>query len=89
MARENPRITQSRQKSNANHRRRELSIKVGDYVYVKLSPIRGLRHFKIQSKLAPRFFGPIKITDGREEEMKAEFLLFFNDLSESQGRDSY
>jgi hypothetical protein len=38
---------QSRQKSYVNHRRRELSFEVGDCVYLKVSPIRGLRHFNI------------------------------------------
>jgi hypothetical protein len=42
MARDNPRIAQSRQESNANRRRRELSFEVRDYVYLKVSPMRGL-----------------------------------------------
>jgi hypothetical protein len=41
MVRENLRIAQSKQKSYANHRRRELSFEVEDYVYLKLSPMRG------------------------------------------------
>jgi hypothetical protein len=45
--RENPRVTQLRQKSYADHRRRELSFEVGDFVYLKVSPMRGLRHFKV------------------------------------------
>jgi hypothetical protein len=47
MVREILRVTQSRQKSYADHRRRELSFEVGDFVYLKLSPMRGLRHFKV------------------------------------------
>jgi hypothetical protein len=42
MVRENLRIAQSRQKSYAGHRRRELSFEVGDYAYLKVSPMRGL-----------------------------------------------
>jgi hypothetical protein len=45
MVRENLCVTQSRQKSYANHRRRELSFEVGDFVYLKVSPMRGLCHF--------------------------------------------
>jgi transposase InsO family protein len=45
--RENLHVAQSRQKSYANHRRRELSFEVGDFVYVKVSPMRGLRRFKV------------------------------------------
>jgi hypothetical protein len=47
MVRENLRVAQSRQKSYADLRKRELSIEVGDFVYLKVSPMRGLRHFKV------------------------------------------
>jgi hypothetical protein len=42
MVRENLRVVQSRQKSYADHRRRELSFEVGDFIYLKVSPMRGL-----------------------------------------------
>jgi hypothetical protein len=67
VVRENLRVTQSRQKSYADHRRRELSIEVGDFVYLKVSPMRGLHHFKVRGKLAPRFIGPFKILEKRGE----------------------
>jgi hypothetical protein len=51
MVRENLCITQSRQKSYADHRRRELSFEVVDFVYLKVSPMRGLCHFKVRGKL--------------------------------------
>jgi hypothetical protein len=47
MVRENLRIAQSRQKSYTDHRRRELSFEVEDFVYLKVSPMRGLHHFKV------------------------------------------
>jgi hypothetical protein len=47
MVRENLRVTQSRQKSYADYRRRKLSFEVGDFVYLKVSPMRGLHHFKV------------------------------------------
>jgi hypothetical protein len=37
MVRENLRVAQSRQKSYADHRRRELSFEVGDFLYLKVS----------------------------------------------------
>jgi hypothetical protein len=43
----NLRDAQSRQKSYADHRRRELSFEVGDFVYLKVSPMRGLHRFKV------------------------------------------
>jgi hypothetical protein len=59
--RENLRIAQSRQKSYADGRRRDVSFQEGDYVYLKVSPIRGLRRFKVKGKLSPRFIGPFQI----------------------------
>jgi hypothetical protein len=47
MVRENLRVVQSRQKSYADHRRRELSFEVEDFVYLKVSPMRGLRRCKV------------------------------------------
>jgi hypothetical protein len=67
MVKENLRVVQSRQKSYANHRRRELSFEVGYFVYLKVSPMRGLLHFKVRGKLAPRFIGPFKILERRGE----------------------
>jgi hypothetical protein len=67
MVRENLQIVHSRQKSYADKRRRELSFEVEDYVYLKVSPMRRLRRFKVRGKLAPRLIGPFKITKEREE----------------------
>jgi hypothetical protein len=46
MVRENLRVAQSRQKSYADHRERELSFEVRDFVYLKVSLMIGLRRFK-------------------------------------------
>jgi hypothetical protein len=67
MIRENIRVAQSRQKSYADHRRRELSFEVGDFVYLKVSPMRGLRRFKVRGKLTIRFNGPFMILEKRGE----------------------
>jgi hypothetical protein len=40
-------IAQSRQKSYADHRRSEISFEVRDYVYLKVSPMRGVCCFKV------------------------------------------
>ncbi|WVZ60291.1 hypothetical protein U9M48_010336, partial [Paspalum notatum var. saurae] len=52
---------QSRQKSYADGKRRELRFNIGDSVYLKVSPIRGTRRFQVKGKLAPRYIGPYKI----------------------------
>jgi hypothetical protein len=67
MVRENLWIAHSGQKSYTDHRRRELSFEMGDYVYLKVSPMRGLCHFKGRGKLTPMFVGPVKITEKKGE----------------------
>jgi hypothetical protein len=67
MVRENLRVAQSRQKWYVNHRRRELSFEVGDFVYLKVSPMRGLHHLNVRGKLTPRFIGLFKILEKRSE----------------------
>jgi hypothetical protein len=67
MVRENMRIVQSMQKSYTDSRRRKLSFEVGDFVYLKVSSMRGLRHFKVRGKLASRIIGPFKIMEKRGE----------------------
>ena len=48
-------------------RRRELTFEVGDYVYLKVSPMRGIKRFKVKGKLAPRYIGPFPILERRGE----------------------
>ncbi|WVZ95373.1 hypothetical protein U9M48_041145 [Paspalum notatum var. saurae] len=59
--RENLRIAQSRQKSYADKRRRELTFEAGEFVYLKVSPLRGTKRFHMRGKLAPRYIGPYRI----------------------------
>jgi hypothetical protein len=63
--RENLKAPQSRQKSYADPRRREVVIEVGDYAYLRVSPICGLRRFNVRGKLSPQFIGPFKIVERR------------------------
>jgi hypothetical protein len=67
MIRENLRIAQSHQKSYADKWRRDLSFKVGDFVYLKISPMRGTRRFKVKGKLAPKYIDPFQILDHKWE----------------------
>jgi hypothetical protein len=79
MVRENLKITQSRQQSYADTRRRELSFEVGDFAYMKVSSIRGVRRFGVKGKLAPRYVGPYQILTKRGE--VAYQLSLLEDLS--------
>ncbi|WVZ71088.1 LOW QUALITY PROTEIN: hypothetical protein U9M48_019712 [Paspalum notatum var. saurae] len=64
---ENLRVAQSRQRSYADVRRRDLSFKVDDHVYLKVSPMRDIRRFNMKGKLAPRYIGPFKILEKKCE----------------------
>jgi hypothetical protein len=53
---------QIRQKSYVDNRRRPLEFEVGDRVFLKVSPMRGVMRFGKKGKLSPRFVGPFEIT---------------------------
>ena len=54
---------QSRQKSYADNRRRELSFEAGEHVFLKVSPIKGVMRFGKKGKLSPRYVGPFEILE--------------------------
>ena len=54
---------QDRQKSYADNRRKDLEFDVGDWVFLKLSPWKGVVRFGKRGKLSPRYIGPFKITE--------------------------
>jgi hypothetical protein len=54
---------QARQKSYADKRRRPIEFEVGDHVYLKVSPMRGVQRFGVKRKLAPRYVGPYPIIE--------------------------
>ncbi|KAK1664814.1 hypothetical protein QYE76_052973 [Lolium multiflorum] len=65
--REYLKTAQSRQKSYADKRRREMTFEVGDFVYLKVSPLKGMQRFQLKGKLAPRYVGPFKVLSRRGE----------------------
>ena len=54
---------QSRQKSYADVRRRPLEFEVGNHVFLKVMPKRGVVMFGKRGKLSPRFIGPFEILE--------------------------
>jgi hypothetical protein len=54
---------QARQKSYHDKRRKPLQFEVGDRVYLKVSPTKGVQRFGIKGKLAPRYIGPYEIKE--------------------------
>jgi hypothetical protein len=59
----NLKAAQSRQKSYADIRRRPLQFQIGDFVYLRVSPTRGIQRFGVEGKLAPRYIGPFEILE--------------------------
>jgi hypothetical protein len=53
----------SHQKSYADKRRCPLEFEVGDHIYPRVSPMKGVCSFGITEKLAPRYIGPYPIID--------------------------
>jgi hypothetical protein len=58
--------TQSCQKSYTEKRHNPLEFKVGDHVYLRVSPIKGVHRFSIKGKLALHCIGPYPIIDKYE-----------------------
>lgn len=62
LIRERLQAAQSRQKSYADGKRRDLHFKEGDFVYLKVSPMKGIKRFGLGKKLNPRYIGPFRVT---------------------------
>ena len=56
-------MAQSRQKSYADVRRRPLEFEVGDQVFLKVTPKRGVVRFGKRGKLSPRFIGHFEMLE--------------------------
>jgi hypothetical protein len=54
----NLRATKSGQETYANMRHRPLELEVGDHVYLRVSPMKGVKRFGVKGKLAPQYIGP-------------------------------
>ncbi|KAM1286042.1 hypothetical protein ACFX2J_000134 [Malus domestica] len=59
----NLKVAQDRQKSLADRHTTDRMYNVGDYVFLKLSPWRGVVRFGKKGKLSPRYIGPYEITE--------------------------
>ena len=56
-------VAQSRQKSYVDTKRKEIVYKVGDRAYLHVFLLRGVKHFGVEGKLAPRFVGPYRVLE--------------------------
>jgi hypothetical protein len=84
-------IAQSRQKSYVDSKRMIWELQVGDMVYLRVSPMKGVHHFGVKGKLSPRYTGPFKILSQSrgvafELELPKELSKFHNVFNASQLR---
>ena len=63
LIRERMKTAQSRQKCYANKRIRPLEFQVGDSVFLKVAPMKGVMRFGKKGKLSPRYIGPFEILE--------------------------
>jgi hypothetical protein len=61
--RENLRAAQMRQKSYHDKAKAPREFEIGNYVYLKVSPTKGVQCFGVKGKLAPRYIGPYEVTE--------------------------
>jgi hypothetical protein len=62
MIRDKMKISQSRQKSYHDKRRKDLEFQEGDHVFLRVTPTTGVGRALKAKKLTPRFIGPYQIT---------------------------
>ncbi|EOY16855.1 Uncharacterized protein TCM_035774 [Theobroma cacao] len=80
MIRQKMLTAQSRQKSYADNRRRDLEFQVGDHVFLKVSPTKGVMRFGKKGKLSPRYIRPFEIL--RSKDVASVKVLWRNHTSE-------
>jgi hypothetical protein len=61
--RENLRATQMRQKSYHDKAKAPREFEVGNYVYLKVSPTKGVQCFGVKGELAPHYISPYEVTE--------------------------
>jgi hypothetical protein len=60
---DNLKAAKSRQETYANKRCRRLEFKVGNHVYLRVSPMKGMKRFGVKGKLAPHYNGSFPILE--------------------------
>ena len=56
-------VAQSRQKSCADSKLKEVAYEIGDRTCLHVFPLRGVKRFGVKVKLAPRFVGPYRVLE--------------------------
>ena len=58
---DNLKTVRDRRISYEDNHRRDLQFEIGDWVFLKISPWKGVLRFGCKGKLSPRFIGPYEI----------------------------
>jgi hypothetical protein len=58
---DNLKVTMSRQETYANKRCQPLEFEVGNHVYLRVSPMKGVKRIRVKGKLAPSYIGRFKL----------------------------
>ena len=74
LVRDRMQAAQSRQKSYAYKKRRELEVDVRDHVFLKISPFKKVMRFGKRGKLSRRYIGPFEILRRRGSDRKSTRL---------------
>src|ERR1043165_6710721 len=61
LIRDRLKATQSRQKSYADSKRRNVTINPGNFVYLRVTPLKGMQRFHVKGKLPPSYIGPFEV----------------------------
>ena len=61
VVRDNLKIERDKQKSYADYHRKDLQFEIGDRIFLKISPWKGVFRFGKRGKLSPRYIGPYEI----------------------------
>ena len=54
-------LAKSRQKSYYDAKHRHTSFEPGEHVYLRVTPMKGIKRFQTRGKLALRFIGPFPV----------------------------
>jgi hypothetical protein len=60
---DNLKVVKSHQETYPNKRHRPLEFEVGNHVYLRVSPMKGVKRFGVKGKLAPHYIGPFAILE--------------------------
>lgn len=67
LIREKLKAAQSRQKSYIDHHRRELSYEIGDFLYLKVSPLKGMKRLRVRGSWHHTILDPPRSPLGEEK----------------------